>query len=288
MSIIETFLRSWGEPMLYVAFFGTLVVLGFAETRHALLARGAQRLWRWPTNWALTALNIAVTSAVPLTALVAADYARDHDLGLLNLLDASAVVAAVATVLAFSLQSWAVHLLMHKVPLLWRLHRVHHTDVFLDISTTVRFHPAELLLQAPISAGVAVAVGASPAAVIAYGLLDAAINVFSHANIRLPEKADAVLSRIIVTPHLHRVHHSTRPRETDSNFGATLPVWDILFGTWRRKSPEDLERQGIGLDEMQDDRAYSLWWALTLPVRSIRRTPPREAPTDERPDRSPL
>ncbi len=140
----------------------------------------------------------------------------------------------------------------------------------MDISTTVRFHPVEFLLQAPISAVVILSTGAPPIAVIIYELLDAGINVFSHSNIRLPAWLDRILCKIIVTPHLHRVHHSTRPRETNSNFGATLPVWDLLFGTYKAKSPDELAVQPIGLNEMQDARAYSLWWALSLPFRQLR------------------
>ncbi len=190
-----------------------------------------------------------------------------------------------ATILAFSFQSWAVHLAMHKLPWLWRLHRVHHSDTHLDVSTTVRFHPLEFALQLPVSAAVILSLGAPPSAVILYELMDAAINVFAHANIRLPGRIDHILSRVIVTPHLHRVHHSTRRRETDSNFGATLPIWDIAFGTWRARTPEELAVQPIGLNEMQDARASSLWWALSLPFRDIRQprpaAPPRQLPKPE-------
>lgn len=272
MLTLETFLRINSETLLYAVFFGAIILFGLLETLAALRTDGARRRRRWPTNWGLTVLNIVVLGALPVTALVVSDFARDRGLGLLNLIDVPLAVALPAGIAIFSLQSWAVHFAMHKLPVLWRIHRVHHTDRHMDISTTVRFHPVEFLIQAPMGAAIILATGAPPVAVILYELMDALINVFSHSNIRLPRKVEAVLSRLIVTPYLHRIHHSTKPAETDTNFGATLPVWDMMFGTYRRKSPEALVEQPIGLTEMQDTRAYSFWWALTLPFRSIRQS----------------
>jgi sterol desaturase/sphingolipid hydroxylase (fatty acid hydroxylase superfamily) len=267
----EDFLRAQGETLLFAAFFATLAMLAILETRAAMRPEDARRLQRWPANFALTVLNIAVMGALPLSQLAMADLARDQGLGLLNQRLSGPVLGLIATFLVFSLQSWAVHLAMHKLPVLWRVHRVHHTDVHLDISTTVRFHPVEFIIQMPISAAVVLALGAPPAAVILYGIFDALVNAFSHANLRLPARVDRALALFIVTPHLHRVHHSPVRPETDSNFGATLPLWDRLFGTYRAKTPEALAEQGIGLTEMQDSRAWSLWWMLSLPFRPILR-----------------
>jgi sterol desaturase/sphingolipid hydroxylase (fatty acid hydroxylase superfamily) len=271
MPPLETYLRLNGETLLYVVFFGALVGFGLLETVAAMRASGAKRARRWPMNAALTVLNILLLGALPISALIISDTARDAGLGLLNHVDLAPAVEIGLAIAAFSLQSWAVHYAMHRIPWLWRIHRVHHTDTHMDISTTVRFHPVEFLIQLPVSAVVIFATGAAPTAVMLYELADAAINVFSHSNIRLPGMLDRVLSRMIVTPHLHRIHHSTWQPDTDSNFGATLPVWDMLFGTYRRKTLAALAEQPIGLDEMQDARAYSLWWALTLPLRNIKR-----------------
>jgi sterol desaturase/sphingolipid hydroxylase (fatty acid hydroxylase superfamily) len=289
MSPLETTLRLQGETLLFALFGGTLVVLAIAETRAAMRAAGADRRHRWPTNVALTLLNIAVMGAVPLSGVVVADWARGAGFGLLNHLALPGWAAVLLCFLAFSLQSWAVHLAMHKVPLLWRMHRVHHTDTHLDVSTTVRFHPLEILLQAPIGAAVVAAVGAPAVAVILYGLFDALVNAFSHANLRLPPRVERPLSWLIVTPHLHRIHHSPDWPETDTNFGATLPLWDRLFGTFLAKTPDSLAVQGIGLHAMQDRRAHSLVVALTLPFRSILRDGPdrpRDGP-DHAPDLRP-
>ena len=217
MTSLEIFLRLNGETLLYGIFFGAIAVFGLLETTASMRARGSVRVRRWPTNWGLTALNIMILGALPISALLFSDYARDNLLGVMNLIDLPLWASVVIGILIFSLQSWAVHYAMHYVPLFWRIHRVHHTDTHMDISTTVRFHPVEFLLQAPISAVVILSTGAPPIAVIIYELLDAGINVFSHSNIRLPTWLDRILCKIIVTPHLHRVHHSTRPRETNSN-----------------------------------------------------------------------
>lgn len=286
----EDFLRVHGEDILFAAFFATLAVLALMETRSAMRAEGANRLRRWPTNFGLTAANIVIMGLLPLSQLAMADLARDQGLGWLNQRPSGPFLGLVVTFLAFSLQSWAVHLAMHKVPLLWRVHRVHHTDTHLDISTTVRFHPVEFIIQMPVSAVVVLTLGAPPSAVILYGIFDAVVNAVSHANLRLPDRLDRALGLVIVTPHLHRVHHSPVWPETDSNFGATLPLWDRLFGTYRSKPAEELGRQGIGLNEMQDRRAWSFWWMLSLPFRPIlrdgaerrRKTP--DAPPDLRSD----
>lgn len=286
----EELIRTQGDTILFAAFFVTLAVLAILETRSAMRPHGANRWRRWPVNFALTAGNIALMGILPLSQLTMADLAREHGLGLLNQRPSGPFLGLVLTFLAFSLQSWAVHLTMHKLPILWRVHRVHHTDCHLDISTTVRFHPIEFAIQMPVSAAVVLALGAPPTAVILYGIFDAVVNAFSHANLRLPERLNRWLSLLIVTPHLHRVHHSPTWPETDSNFGATLPLWDRLFGTYRAKPAAALAAQGIGLSEMQDSRAWSFWWALTLPFRSNLRDgapvsqKPADAPTDLRAD----
>jgi sterol desaturase/sphingolipid hydroxylase (fatty acid hydroxylase superfamily) len=286
----EDRLRAQGETLLFAAFFATLAILAILETRAAMRAEGARRRQRWPANFALTALNIAVMGALPLSQLAMADLALDQGLGLLNQRPSGPFLGLIITFLVLSLQSWAVHLAMHKLPVLWRVHRVHHTDTHLDISTTVRFHPVEFIIQMPIAAAVVLVLGAPPTAVILYGIFDAVVNAVSHANLCLPARLERLLGLVIVTPHLHRVHHSPVWPETDSNFGATLPLWDRLFGTFRAKPPEALAEQGIGLPEVQDSRAWSLWWMLSLPIRPIlrnagggsRKTP--DAPTDLRAD----
>lgn len=271
MTGFETALRGNMEMLIYMVFFGALILLALLETIIALRAEGAMRLRRWPANFALTAINIVVLGALPLGAVTAADLARSLEIGLLNWLEAPFAAALALTFLARSLGSWGVHYAMHNVPLLWRVHRVHHTDTHLDVSTTVRFHPLEFLISAPVAVGVVIALGLPPAAVMLFELFDAGIAVFSHANIRLPARFERLLNRFIITPNMHRIHHSTVERETNSNYGATLVIWDRVFGTYRRKQRDALERQRLGLDEVDANRASSLWFSLGLPFREIRR-----------------
>ena len=154
MSGLELFLRENGETVLYVVFFGSLVLFGALETRAAMRASGSLRKKRWPLNAALTALNIVLLGALPVTSLIIADYARINGIGIMNQFDVPLWVGLLAGLALFSFQSWAVHYAMHYIPFLWRIHRVHHTDTHMDISTTVRFHPAEFLIQLPISASI--------------------------------------------------------------------------------------------------------------------------------------
>lgn len=265
---IEAWLRSEAEPLQYLAFFGSLVVLATLET---LLPRRlpAARRGRWPANFGLTAINIAVLGALPLSALAVADYARQHDMGLLNDLALPAGAALVLGVLARSLISYVVHVAMHKVPLFWRVHRVHHTDPFFDVSTTVRFHPLEFVISTPIALAAILTLGISPLAVILYELFDAAMAVWTHANIRLPVSADRRLGWLFVTPDMHRIHHSAWQPETDSNYGATFSLWDRAFGTLRSLPAEKLSELRLGVDDGGDANAGSLRRMLVAPFTGV-------------------
>jgi sterol desaturase/sphingolipid hydroxylase (fatty acid hydroxylase superfamily) len=161
--------------------------------------------------------------------------------------------------------SFFTHYLMHKVPLLWRLHRVHHLDTELDVSTTVRFHPFEFLAALIPGVPLVVAFGMSPWVLMLYEILDAVVTLFSHANIRLPESLDRLLRYVIVTPDLHRVHHSSWQTETDSNFSAVFPIWDIVFKTFRTETRVSHETMELGLEEVRDERANRFLWLLGSP-----------------------
>lgn len=273
MEMIEPALRQNLEWLTYLVFFGLIVGLGALEFWVELREEGAERRRRWPANWGLTALNIVAMSLLPLSALAAADLARANGWGLLTGLDLSFPAALATGFLVRSLVAWGVHFAMHNVPLLWRVHRVHHADTHLDVSTTVRFHPLETLISAPVVVGTVLAFGIDPVAIMLFELFDAAVAVFSHANIRLPNWLERGLGSVIITPHLHRIHHSTVVRETNSNYGATLVWWDMLFGTLRRKPPAELPAQPIGLEEIQDRRASSIGYLLSMPFRPTRIKP---------------
>ncbi len=154
---------------------------------------------------------------------------------------------------------------MHKVPTFWSVHRVHHLDTELDVSTTVRFHPFEFLLSLLIGIQVVVVFGLSPWVLLLYEILDAGVALFSHSNMRLPRKISRVLCYVIVTPDLHRVHHSAYWRETESNFSAVFPVWDLIFGTFRFDTREPQEAMQLGLKGVRDGRSNRLVWLLRSP-----------------------
>ena len=270
MDSLDTFLRAQVEPITYVVFFGLLITFGLLETRAERSHQPPGRTGRWPANVGLTVLNITVLGALPVSGVMFADWMRDAGIGLFNWIEVNPVLALVGGFLVRSFTSWATHLAMHKIPVLWRFHRVHHSDTFLDISTTVRFHPIEFLINLPIMLCAIAMFGISPVTLLLYEVFDAGMNVFTHANVRLPRWLDRALRVLIVTPDMHRVHHSSYHRETDSNYGATLSIWDHMFRTHTLKEDDALVEMEIGLREVQDRRANSILWLLALPFTPLR------------------
>ena len=213
-----------------------------------------RRKERWRANLLLTTLNIIVLGLLPVTFFGTAVWGQERALGLFNLVALPLPALVVGTLLARGFISFFTHFLMHKIPILWRLHRVHHLDTELDVSTTVRGHPVEFAANAVIGVPIVMALGLTPWVLLLYEILDAAVTLFSHANIRLPRGLDHMLRYVIVTPELHRVHHSSWQPETDSNFSAVFPVWDILFRTFRTHTRDPQETMQLGLEEVRDQR----------------------------------
>ena len=272
MGFIDEVMRAELEPLAYAAVFGALILFGALE---AVCARGAttvDRRRRWPANGALTVLNILVLGSLPVSAIAVAALEAARGWGLMNALPPTPVAALLIGIAARSLISYAIHVAMHRVPVLWRVHRVHHADTALDVSTTVRFHPLEFVISTPLVFAGIVALGSSPAARIVYDLFDAVMAIFTHANIRLPAPVERVLRLVLVTPDMHRVHHSAWQPETDSNYGATLSWWDRVFGTYRMPDEPALEAMTLGLEPWRDRRATSVGWLLALPF--ARAAPP--------------
>jgi sterol desaturase/sphingolipid hydroxylase (fatty acid hydroxylase superfamily) len=237
--------------------------------------QASQRGRRWPTNFGLGLINMALIPLVPISALWASVWAQHNGIGLLNLLGSSWwLLAAIITIAIQSFVSYATHLLFHKTPWLWRLHRVHHFDNVVDVSTGLRNHPVELLPSLLINVSVAVAFGLLPWALIAYGTADVLFALYTHANIMLPTTLDRRLRLVLVTPRIHAVHHSAHKPETDSNYGGVFTIWDRLFGTYcdlRADCPETIQ---FGLAELQDDRTSDLWWQLKSPVCPVAKSIP--------------
>jgi sterol desaturase/sphingolipid hydroxylase (fatty acid hydroxylase superfamily) len=271
--MIEAWILEHGERAQYILFFALLGLLGIAEQLVPRRRGPMQRAPRWTANFAITTLNVVVLGLLPIGFVGAAASAADSGFGLLNVIGATAAVSIPATLLGRSFISFAIHWLNHKLPWLWRLHRVHHLDTELDVSTTVRFHPAEFVGQLALGVPRVMLLGLSPWALVAYELADVAVTLFSHANVRLPQGLERALRCVIVTPELHRVHHSARQPETDSNFGAVFPHWDMLFGTFRTRTLSPQETMTLGLAQVRDRRTCNPAWLLASPLRSLQSDP---------------
>ena len=231
--------------------------------------------WRWTSNLSLVVLNsVLARLLIPITAVAAALYAESSGWGLMHLVEWPWWLEIVLAVLAFDLAIYLQHVMFHAVPLFWRLHMVHHADLDFDVTTGLRFHTLEILLSALIKLAVVVVLGPPVIAVVVFEVLLNATSMFNHSNIKMPLGLDRLMRWIVVTPDMHRVHHSLIHRETHSNFGFNLPWWDYLMGTYRPQPQAGHERMQIGLttfaEEKQVDRLPGM---LTLPFKRNKPAP---------------
>jgi sterol desaturase/sphingolipid hydroxylase (fatty acid hydroxylase superfamily) len=248
-----------------------VLMLGLIEWRWPRNQALAKRPSRWPVNLGLGLLNVlCVRLLLPWLAIDAAMWARAQHIGLLHWLHAPAVVAIVVSVLALDLIVYAQHRLMHHYGWLWRLHRVHHTDLALDVTSGVRFHPAEILLSMLIKIAAVIALGAPPAAVLGFEILLSSFSLFTHANIALPPRVDAWLRWVFVTPDMHRIHHSVRRDEHDRNFGFHVSWWDRLFGSYCAHPRQTQAQLTLGLNVFRAEPAQRFTALLAQPLRNER------------------
>jgi len=251
-----------------IIFLGLFSVLAAAEAFAPRRVRRLKRSQRWVTNWSITIANTVILRlmaiVLPLLAVGAAVDAQVQGWGLFNALMLPGWVEIIAAVLILDFVIWAQHLITHKVPILWRLHRVHHADVDMDVTTAIRFHPVEIALSMILKIGVVYVLGPAAIAVILFEIMLNGTAMFNHANIRLPLWLDAIVRRVLVTPDMHRVHHSVHQDEHDSNYGFALSIWDQLFGTYTAQPRGGHDDMTVGL-EWQDDRPARLGWSLSLP-----------------------
>ena len=265
---MAAWLLSHEAPLRLGVFLGVLAAMAAWERVAPRRALGERRTLRWTNNLALVALDtIILRAALPVAAIGAAAYATQHGMGLLNILQAPFAWAFALSLLALDLAIWLQHLVFHAVPLLWRLHRVHHADLDVDVTTGARFHPIEIVLSMLIKGFVVLALGPPVAAVLAFELLLNATSMFNHGNVRMPLVLDRVLRWVVVTPDMHRVHHSVDPRETNSNFGFNLPWWDRLFGTYRAQPAAGHAAMTIGVEQFRASRELWLDRMLLQPFR---------------------
>jgi sterol desaturase/sphingolipid hydroxylase (fatty acid hydroxylase superfamily) len=252
-------------------FFGLFIVLAGVETLAPRRPLSWSKSRRWMTNWGLSVLNTltlrALAIALPLLAVGAASDAQSNGWGLFNLVDLPIAIEFVLAILILDFAIWLQHLITHKVPFLWRLHRVHHADPDFDVTTAIRFHPVEIALSMGLKISLIYLLGPSALAVLVFEILLNGTALFNHTNIRLPVKIDHVIRLVLVTPDMHRVHHSVHRDEHDSNYGFALSIWDRALGTYIAQPRAGHDKMTIGL-EWQDHRPTKLSWSLRLPFRA--------------------
>lgn len=221
---------------------------------------------RWLSNLLITFLNSVIVRWVyPVTAVGLAIVSMERHWGAFNIIGVPEWIAGILAILIFDLTIYTQHVLFHKIPLFWRLHRMHHTDLDIDVTTGARFHPFEIIISMGIKMVVLVMLGAPPWSVLAFEVLLNSTSMFNHSNILMNLRIDRILRLLVVTPDMHRVHHSVIINETDSNFGFNLPWWDRLFGTYRAQPASGHELMIIGLANYRDLKWLTLPWMLTVP-----------------------
>ena len=242
-----------------------LIVLGCERASPRRLITASRR--RWFANLGLIVIDTAILRLMLPAAMVgAALFAAERGWGLFNQIAAPLWLATAAVIVILDLGVWTQHLAMHKIEPLWRLHRVHHTDTEVDVTTGVRFHPFEILLSSAYKAALVIVLGAPPIAVIAFEVILSASSLFSHGNIRLPRGVDRLLRWAVVTPDMHRVHHSIVRAESDSNYGFNLALWDRVFGTYRPRPAAGHEGMTIGLPTFRRPSEQRLSQLLLQPL----------------------
>jgi sterol desaturase/sphingolipid hydroxylase (fatty acid hydroxylase superfamily) len=265
------------EPVVrFGAFAVILTVMAALELAMPKRELRASKPQRWLTNLSIVALGMAATRlmalvAAPLAAVAAALIAEANGWGLFNLIGLPPVVEIILAIVILDLAIWLQHLLSHRVPMLWRVHQMHHADVDFDVTTALRFHPVEIVLSMLYKVVVVLILGPAALAVVLFEILLNGCAMFNHANIDLPRSLDRVLRLILVTPDMHRVHHSVLRHEHDSNYGFNFSIWDRLFGTYTDQPAGGHQAMTIGLAPYQTASPSRLGWSLALPFRR----PPR-------------
>ena len=263
----EAFIRANEVPIRLGFFFGIFAVMALWELAAPRRRLSQPKGVRWANNIGLVFFNSFLVRLVfPLAAVGMAVFAREQGWGVLNYFAVPHWLAVLAAVIVLDFFIWLQHVMVHAVPALWRLHRMHHADLDFDVTTGARFHPLEILLSMLIKFAVIAVLGPPVLAVIVFEVLLNATSMFNHSNVRIPAGVDRVLRLFVVTPDMHRVHHSVEDDETNSNFGFNLPWWDRLFGTYRAQPRAGHEGMTIGIRTFRDGKWCSwLTGMLAMP-----------------------
>ena len=247
-------------------FFGIFIAVALWEQVSPRRALTVSKGLRWLNNLGIVFFNTVLLRLLfPLMAVGVAIMAEKGNWGILNNVELKSSVKLFFAVLFLDFAIYIQHVVVHAIPLLWRLHRMHHADLDYDVSTGARFHPIEIILSMIIKMFVVAALGSPPAAVVIFEVLLNATAMFNHGNIYIPLGADRILRLLVVTPDMHRVHHSVKPREANSNFGFNFPWWDRLFGTYVAQPEDTHQKMIIGLNQFRESKFLKFHWLLKQP-----------------------
>ena len=255
------------EPIIRLGFFfGILVIMFFWEVFAPRRNVTTSKITRWISNLGLVMIDsITVRLALPAGLAGIAILAQQRGWGLFNQFELSNLSKIIFSVLILDLTIYLQHLMFHSAPLLWRLHMVHHSDMDIDVTTGVRFHPIEIILSMGIKMMAVILIGAPPASVLIFEVILNGTSMFNHGNVRFSQRIDSLFRLLVVTPEMHRVHHSTIRWETNSNLGFSFPWWDRLFGTYRGQPAKGHLEMTIGLDQYKEPGKLTLPWLIVLP-----------------------
>ena len=249
-----------------ISFVTIFVLVAIWEIRAPRRNLTTSKKGRWFNNLTIIAINPVILHLVfPVLAVGMAQKAQANGWGLLNQFDTANVIALIVGLIALDLVIYLQHVMFHAVPILWRLHMVHHADLDYDLTTGLRFHPIEIVLSMSLKITIIVALGPPVAAVLAFEIILNTMAMFNHGNIKLPQSVERVLRFFLVTPDMHRVHHSVIISEGNSNYGFNLSIWDRMFGTYLAQPSKGHEGMNIGLSQFRDHRRLTLPWLLILP-----------------------
>ena len=260
------------EPVIRLSVF--ILLLAFLALLENISPRRKPRYSkgsRWISNFGISTLNSTTVALIlPIVGAGAALLADERNWGLFNRLDTPALFSIPLYIIAFDLTIYVQHRLFHKFKPLWRLHRIHHTDLDYDVSTGVRFHPLSIFISAGIKLGLILALGPPAIAVIVSEIVLNATSMFNHSNIKLPHRLDAALRYLIVTPDMHRIHHSVIAQEHNRNFGFNFPWWDKIFNTYKDQPSKGQDAIDIGISGYEEDVSIGILPLLIQPFRKDR------------------
>lgn len=247
-------------------FFGMLAAMGLWELIAPKRALTMSKSVRWLSNLSLTFINtVLIRFVLGLMGIKLAFIAADHEWGILTLFNMPDLLKGIIAIIVLDLIVYLQHVMFHMLPLLWRMHKMHHADIDIDLTTGTRFHPFEMLISLGIKMMSIAALGAPPWSVVVFEILLNATSMFNHANAYLPFGLDRIIRLLVVTPDMHRVHHSVIINETNSNYGFNLPWWDRLFGTYRAQPVKGHLGMKIGLANFREPKKNTLPWMLIIP-----------------------